>query len=442
MKLLKSIWKFLSSMQFAIILLVILIAACAVGSFVTQGQSYSWYAAAYGERAAGAILALRLDDAFHSWWFIVITAFLCLNLLLCNLLRLPSMIKRTRRIPGGRDAVRRKAGIWGAWICHLGVLLIILGFGFGQMLKQEYTVYGVPGESKAIGDTGYIITIDSFDIDLRDDDTVRQYTAGITVRNAARAESESAEISVNNPASLFGMRFYQNSTGWAADVHVTKDGEPLQDEVICAGDYIAVKDKPELVIYFNAFYPDYELKEGVGPSTKSSKLNNPAYLYSVYYREQMLGMNALLADEKVTIDEYAVTFSDPQNYTLIQIKRDPLTPVALLGGLVTLLGLFIAFYIKPVAVPEEHKNREMQPAKPEQAEETFEEGQNPKTPPAEQKQAEGSEERQNPETSPVEHGQAEGSVEQQKPGTHAAEETSEERQANEEQITAEEMPQE
>ena len=362
MKQLKSIWKFLSSMQFAIILLVILIAACAAGSFVTQGQTYSWYAAAYGERAAGAILALRLDDAFHSWWFIVITAFLCLNLLLCNLLRLPSMIKRTRRVPKGRDAVRRKAGIWGAWICHLGVLLIILGFGFGQMLKQEYTVYGVPGDSKTIGDTGYIATIDSFKIDLREDDTVQQYTAGITVRNASRAESESAEVSVNNPATLFGMRFYQNSTGWAATVHVTKNGEPLQEEVLCAGDYISVKDKPELVVFLNAFYPDYELKEGQGPSTKSSQLNNPAYLYSVYYKEQMLGMNALLADEKVTIDEYTVTFSDPQNYTLIQVKRDPLTPVALLGGLVTLLGLFIAFYIKPVAPPEDPGKRKMQPA--------------------------------------------------------------------------------
>ena len=39
-------------------------------------------------------------------------------------------------------------------------------------------------------------------------------------------QSESAEISVNNPARLFGMKFYQNSTGWAATVRVTEGGVP------------------------------------------------------------------------------------------------------------------------------------------------------------------------------------------------------------------------
>ena len=36
----KKLWKFLGSMRFAIILLVILAAACAGGSFITQGLSY------------------------------------------------------------------------------------------------------------------------------------------------------------------------------------------------------------------------------------------------------------------------------------------------------------------------------------------------------------------------------------------------------------------
>ena len=92
----KKIWKFISSMKFAIILLVILAAACSVASLVTQGQSYSWYARQYSARTAALILALHLDDAFHSWWFILITAFLCLNLLLCNVLRIPQLIRRTQ----------------------------------------------------------------------------------------------------------------------------------------------------------------------------------------------------------------------------------------------------------------------------------------------------------------------------------------------------------
>ena len=387
---LKKTWKFISSMRFAIALLLILAIACSVSSLVTQNQSYDWYAQRYSQRTAALIVALHLDDAFHSWWFIAITAFLCLNLLMCNLVRLPQLVRRVKsagrpesalalegdvsapgvddpaaafsrlRMPApracragdGREAlfsVRNRAGLWGAWVCHLGILLLILGFGLGQMTQRQYAVFGVPGQSRTIGDTGYALSIDDFTVERREDGSAAQYTSAITVYNLAGGDdaSRSAAISVNNPATLYGMKFYQNSTGWAATANVLKDGQPLQTQVVCAGEYLSVEDKPELVIFLNAFYPDYALESGVGPYSRSNALNNPAYLYSVYYQGQMLGMDALLAGEVLTIDEYTVTFSDPQSYTLIQVKRDSFTWLALAGGIVTMLGLLLAFYLQP-----------------------------------------------------------------------------------------------
>ncbi len=349
----KKVWKFLSSMRFAVILLLILIAACAAGSFVTQGQTYSWYAAAYGERAAGAVIALGLDDVFHSPWFVVITAFLCLNLFLCNLVRLASLIRRSR----ARSTLRGRLGVWGAWVCHLGVLILIIGFGAGQMVKQEYAVYGVPGDNREIGGTGCVLTIEDFRTDKRDDGSVIQYTSDITVRNLKTGEDAGASVSVNHPAKLFGMKFYQNSTGWAADMHVAKDGEEIQKETVCAGDFLAFADKPDLVVSFNRFYPDYDPGNAMTVSADTDEITNPAYLYTAYYQGQFLGMNALPEEEALTIDEYTVTFSDPQPFTLIQVKRDPLTPVALAGGLITLLGLVLAFYVKPVHAEEKEKER-------------------------------------------------------------------------------------
>ena len=388
---LKRIWKFIGSMRFAICLLVVLAVACCVGSLVTQGQSYAWYAERYSERTAALILALRLDDAFHSWWFLLINGFLCVNLLLCNVLRLPQLIRRTRahadaegtledkgdmsaqsvadplrvfarlhmtkpsahKTEDGREALfasKHRAGLWGAWICHLGILMLILGFSLGQMTRQQYSVYGVPGQSKPIGDTSYILTIDDFDVELREDGTTAQYTSDVTVRNVANGQSLSAKASVNHPASLFGMKLYQNSTGWAAHAQVLENGELLQEGVVCAGEYFAIEDKPELVVFLNAFYPDYVLESGVGPTTASNELNNPAYLYSAYYKGQLLGMDALMAGEVLTIDEYTITFSDPQNYTLIQVKRDRFTLLTLAGGLVTMLGLILALYLQPAKV--------------------------------------------------------------------------------------------
>ena len=97
MAILKKIGRFLFSMKLAIILLIVLAVACSLSSLVTQGQTYEWYAATYSERRAALILALHLDDAFHSWWFLLINAFLCLNLLLCNLIKLPQLLKRSSR---------------------------------------------------------------------------------------------------------------------------------------------------------------------------------------------------------------------------------------------------------------------------------------------------------------------------------------------------------
>lgn len=340
----KKILKFISSMRFAIILLVILALTCTVGSFITQKQTYVWYGARYGERTAALIIALHLDDVFHSWYFILISAFLCLNLLLCNVIRLPGLIKRSKSASTFRSAL----GVWGAWITHVGVLLLLLGYSLGQMTYQEFAAYGVPGQSMAIGDTGLVLTIDDFRIDLREDDTVEQYTSDITVYDIAKSsEGKSSSVSVNHPADLYGLRFYQNSTGWAAKISVSKGGEPLQENIVCAGDYLAVADLPDLVVYFNAFYPDYVLVTGQGPATLSSKLNNPGYLYSIYYQGQLIGMNVLLKDDALTIDDYSVRFTEPQSYTLLQIKKDSFTPLAFAGGIIVLLGLFLSFYVKP-----------------------------------------------------------------------------------------------
>ena len=379
----KKIWKFLSSMRFAIILLLILAAACAGGSFIPQGQSFETYVSAYSERTAALILALRLDDVFHSWWFLLLGLFLCGNLLLCNLLRLKPLVARTLamgQMPEGEEAglqaetaqdpapvfsamgmrpkeesrngvrvlyaVRNRAGIWGAWVCHLGILLLILGFGLGQMTHQEYTVYGVPGQRLPVGDTGLSLTIEDFQVALREDDTVEQYTAQVALENP-QGQVQRGTLSVNHPATLFGLRCYQNSTGWAARVRITEDGASLQDQVLCAGEGLRFQDKPELVLFFHAFYPDYVLIPGSGPATQSGKLNNPAYLYSLHYGEQMLGMNVLQNGEAITVDGYEVRFSEPQNYTLIQLKKDRFSWLALLGALVTLAGLVLAFYLQP-----------------------------------------------------------------------------------------------
>ena len=380
----KKIGRFLSSMPFAIALLVLLAAVCALGSTIPQGQAYETYAAQYGERTAGLILALKLDDAFHSLWFIGLSAILCLNLLCCNLIRLPALLKRVRtfadperkfsadaaaegngdprrlfsalHMPSPREkngnlfAAGNKAGFWGAWVCHLGILLLIIGVAFGQMTIKQYTVYALPGQTKELGDSGLTVTVNDFQVIRTESGSAQQYAAFLTVNEPATGKEENGTASVNAPANLFGYKFFQNSFGWGADVRVLKNGEELQTEALCAGEFFPVKDKPELVIFFQAFYPDYVQAEGRMPQSASEEIRNPAWLYQVYYQGQILGMNVLKAGEELTIDEYTVLFGNPRNYTLLAVKRDSFTWMVLLGGMVTLVGLIMAFWLQPKAV--------------------------------------------------------------------------------------------
>ena len=116
-----------------------------------------------------------------------------------------------------------------------------------------------------------------------------------------------------------------------------------------ARDFLAVKDKPELVVFFQEFYPDYVMVKGSGPSTQSMLPKNPGYLYRVYYENRMLGMNVLEGSEELTIDEYTAVFENPRNYTLLAVKRDRFTWLVFIGGVITLLGLVLAFYLRPAA---------------------------------------------------------------------------------------------
>ena len=386
----KKAFRFFFSMKFAVGLLIILALACTIGSVVPQGNPATWYTQNYSQQISGAILLFGLDDLFHAWWFVLLAALLCIDLLGCNLIHMPRLLHRMKegftpekaRASFGREslgqtpdpekvfgalgfrprkaqleeaeepkealyAVKNKVGIWGPWLCHLGILIVILGFGLGQMAKKEYAVYGVPGQTKAIWEDGYELTIDDFDISYYEDGQVQQYTATLTVEDPATGRSQSGQASVNNPLNLFGMKFFQNSTGWAAHLDVEQGGKVIQQAVLCAGEYVPVEHLPDLIVLLSTIYPDYAFdEEARRPTTISPDPNNPAYLYQLYHQGEVIGMNVLTGEEVITVGDTVLRFYDPTPYTLIQVKRDPFTPLAAVGGLIVLLSLILSFYLR------------------------------------------------------------------------------------------------
>ena len=327
-------------MPLAITLLVLLAAACALTSAIPQHETTEWYREQYGERRGSLIVALYADDAYHSWWFLTLSGALCLSLLMCNLTRIRPLIRRTKEAQGG------KAGIWGAWVCHLGILLLIVGFTLSQMTQREYTVAGRPGQTHSLEEIGLHVTVDDFTIDWRDDGSAGQYTTDLTVSDM-QGRTESGSASVNHPAVLLGYEFFQNSAGWAADATVVKNGKVLQKETLSVKEYFALADDPDIVVMLYDFYPNYDGGTGTAMPMASAKPDHPGYLYMVFYRGEMRGMNVLGAGEELTIDqEYTVTFDRPSNYTVLVVKQDRFDWIVIAGAAVVLAGLIMAFYLR------------------------------------------------------------------------------------------------
>ena len=45
---------------------------------------------------------------------------------------------------------RNRLGIWGSWLSHLGMLIIVVGFALGQVMHVDTSVYGVPGQTNSL----------------------------------------------------------------------------------------------------------------------------------------------------------------------------------------------------------------------------------------------------------------------------------------------------
>ena len=80
-------------MTFGMILLVLVIACSLAGSLIPQQETAMAYVSAYGTNTATLLIALGLTDVFHTWYFYALEILLCLNLVLCSILRFPRTLR-------------------------------------------------------------------------------------------------------------------------------------------------------------------------------------------------------------------------------------------------------------------------------------------------------------------------------------------------------------
>lgn len=393
---LKDIINFLSSMRAGLILLLILAAASTIGSFFPQQEEAEFYYEQYSEFTAEIILTVGIDNIFEAWWFVGLIGLVCANLFFCSLRRLPGIYRRafkpqkitdeenikklnnssefTVKYEKGEPvqekvknqfknlgfkvevdenengekvvfAEKGRYGYLGSFLTHLSIVIIIVGFAYGNYAGFDDFVYGVPGDTVSAEKADFELRIDDFEVDYRDDYSVEQYYSTLTVLDNGE-EKRQEEIYVNRPLKYSGINFYQSTHGWTGKLSIEDQDNNYENTVrMYEGGHYHYQGENK-VIYFSAFYPDYDV--GVdGPINVSPKPNNPHFIWQLYVDNQMVDMFVSAPGEMVQYGNTEFKFHDYAQYTGLSVTYDPGVPVFIAGSIIMLVGLVFSFYLYP-----------------------------------------------------------------------------------------------
>ncbi|WP_350344230.1 cytochrome c biogenesis protein ResB [Proteinivorax tanatarense] len=358
-------------MKTGIVLLIILASVSVIGTLIPQERPMGWYQDNYSNRVFTAIEMFNLDDMYHSRWFFGLFILLSLNLFLCSIVRLPKVYQRFKKpyiVNGNKFRIidvevntlkkvvtdmgfkktvvegptlhtkKGFAGFFGSWLTHLGMLIIIVGYVAGIYLGFNYQLVGVAGDTVPVSGTDVEVYIDDFVVDYREDNTVDQYYSYVTVSDGY--ENKSGEISVNNPLAHDKYNFYQLATGWMLDLEYTSRGETTTKRLYQRDE--ALLEDGHLAVRVLEFRPD--------AIDNTPHLKHPMLLYQIVQHGRVLDMNVTEFDKPITWMGRTITFTNPQQYTVLEVSNDPTLGFVSIGATALLVGLFLSFYVNPSSI--------------------------------------------------------------------------------------------
>ena len=374
----KSLLKTLRSMRFGIVLLILIAALSVVGTLLPQGRQFlPWYAQRYAQGVYHILYKLQIYDIYHSWYFQVLVALLCLNLSLCSWTRLRAVRKgragereRAAALPDGeslspreleklREHLRflrcreerigevslfRKNGFgrYGSFLTHLALLLTVILGAAALYLPTEQEQGGVIGETLALKD-GTRVTVEDFT--MTDAAGKLDYASKLRILLPDGRDSGTREIRVNHPTGFGKYKIYQWSWGVRGSVEVWDEYHqetqvfPLEEMSFITADGV---NGVEFIGVVEATHQGEDAPEGGTTYTA----------YQIYVFENGTPtLRFVGSGESVRTGDLSFTFRYPY-YPVFLIKETSPTVNALLIAAFALLilALAVTFFFQPVLV--------------------------------------------------------------------------------------------
>lgn len=331
----KRILKTLSNLRTGIILLLLVVIASAIGTFILQRPATDTQKlqAAYSPETLRILDRLSLTDVFHAWWFLTLLGLLSLSIVLVSIDRFPNAwrlyarpyrktdshfrsalptkvelpiksaadginaaeraLRKLRwpieRITDGNHSSlyseRHRFSVMAVYVIHASLLLIFVGgiidgmFGYSGFLMLQKGQTGNAIELRTGAKKVLPFSIKCYDAGQENypDGSPRKWWSKLAVVQDGK-EVKTKEIVVNDPLVHHGLRFYQASYGptgvEGVKLVATPRGGTAREVTLRMNEPIGLD--PTTTVTLAEFIPDFFIRDNQ-VFKRSDDVVNPAF---------------------------------------------------------------------------------------------------------------------------------------------------------------------
>ena len=406
----RSAGKFFASVKLAIVLFILITLASILGTLIPQGRSAAEYAARYGG-LSGLFVSLQLTRLYQSFWYLALLLLFGLNTVVCTLsrfgpkcrrafgpmaatdaqnlmtLKVKSRFRLALPIDAAKDRIagllrsrhyilaesgrangiillarKRRMGLFGSDIVHLGLLVILIGGFTSGLGGRRADVPLLEGQTADIPHAAFQVRLDKFETEYYPRGEVKDWKSTVTVlENGAPVLTRVVEV--NHPLAYGGYSFYQTSYGWdwerpRLELEVRKRADPAFSKTVAlkVGERMPVDDADFDHVVVRQFIPDFVIGEGNKVQSRSQEPNNPAALVEAWRGEERVFGGWIFAKfpdfgQGHVAGQSALAFVlkkyTAAPYSVLEAAKDPGVNFIWLGCLLVMVGFFLAFYWPP-----------------------------------------------------------------------------------------------
>ena len=407
-----SLWSFFSSVKLTITLLVLIVLLFIAGTFIPAPDVVQTFANQLSPSAAKVFLFFRLFDLYHSPLFYFLMTLLSLNLIICSINRFPALWKQYKsphfpepagifdNLPQSRIitvdkeiskikpivesclkknyghiseieerrgyffyAQRGRFSLFGIYIVHLSILIMIAGAIIGSIFGLEADINIKEGESVNVANMtkgnglykpDFSVRCDKFIVEFYEDGTPKTYRSDLSFIKNGQVERQGTLL-VNHPLTFDEFRFYQSTYGIAPEIKAivtyTNAGKKGGSMTLAAGDTF---DLPESKARGFVLRVEENIMQ-TGPAIKLRIVSQKKDIQFWVFQQldEIIAMNPSLLTKVPMFNPglyqplvFSLNRIEQTYYTGLHLVHDPGVPLVALGGLLMVAGLIVVFFIQ------------------------------------------------------------------------------------------------